>query len=227
MKRAQIALAVLSALVCLAHAPAEEQILCPTDMVRVPGHDSCIDRYPWPNIKGVVPTTGLSGLPEPHDVEAGRLMDIKGLCESIDKRPCKREEWIASCKGPHESRYPWGNELPEYIPGERQLPCNCDNWYTPIESEDKVYARDPKEMSRLAKSLEPCGARPTCTSACGMVDAIGQVEEWVECGKTGRHGWCLMGGHSSAPRECGYTIGAHHPKWHYWATGGRCCLSNN
>jgi formylglycine-generating enzyme required for sulfatase activity len=206
---------------------SEPKPSCPPDMVPVPGRsDVCIDRFPWPNRAGERPSVGLSGLPEQQDVKNKLVMDITRLCRSVGKRVCLRKEWVSSCRGDHGAPYPWGDELPIYTPGKGpQLACNADKAYRGVD-ERLVYLRDPDEMRRLDQT-EPCGSRPGCISAAGMVDAVGQVEEWVRCPGHGRHHWCLMGGHAATPRACDDTIGGHAPRWHYALTGGRCCLDLN
>jgi sulfatase modifying factor 1 len=191
-------------------------------MVHVPTHNVCIDQFPWPNRPGERPAVGLSGLPEQRDVKLGVVMDITRLCASAGKRVCTRGEWASGCRGDHGAPYPWGQELPLYTPGKgKQLACNADKAYRGVD-EKLIYLRDPDEMRRVNQT-EPCGSRPGCISASGMVDAVGQVEEWVRCSGT-RHGWCLMGGHAATPRSCDDAIGGHAPRWHYALTGGRCCL---
>ena len=196
---------------------------CPDGMVLVPGFASCIDVFPLPNVEGEMPWQALSGLPEVTDQESGEVWDVDAICRDQGKRPCWREEWVAACLGPGGSRWPWGDELPFYIPGEgEQLPCNGDKRYRPVD-EVLVARRDPAELEHVAQ-LEPLGHRPECVSASGMRDAVGQVEQWVRC-KEGRYGWCLMGGHSAGAKNCRQVITAHSPRWHYAASGGICCHS--
>ncbi len=192
-------------------------------MVRVPDTEVCVDRYPLPNEEGEFPWTMLSGLPEVLDVERGEVWDAEALCADRGKRVCRLEEWVGACLGPDGSRYPWGDELGFYVPGAgRQLPCNGDHEYIGLD-ERLVYLRDPGELWRVDQR-EPSGFRETCVSASRMRDAIGQVEQWVKCPGVGRYGWCLVGGHPSAPRSCRNVITRHSPRWHFAATGARCCL---
>lgn len=189
---------------------------CPTDMVQT-GVGTCIDRYEYPNVKGQKPAVGLSGLPEHRDDRAGIVMDITTLCEAQGKRVCTRSEWVAACKGKHGARYPWGNTKP--TPGAHE--CNTDKlWRHP--NEKKIAERDEAEMRKLDQS-EPVGNRPMCVSASGAHDMIGNVEEWVTCPGVGTHGWCLQSRHWAALVTCDYSVTVHHPRWHYYETGGRCC----
>lgn len=200
-------------------ATSESQGRCPDDMVHVSA-SVCIDRYPWPNIEGEKPQLGLSAIPEDEDVAKGRVMDAESLCASVGKRLCTASEWTRACRGPGGSKYPWGEELPFYIPGSNMGICNYDKWFRPYD-EGKVFRRDPKHMAYLDQS-EPAGSRPECVSPSGAHDMIGNVEQWVRC--DGKHGYCLMGRYWADPKSCENKITAHAPKWHWYTTSGRCCL---
>lgn len=196
----------------------ESQIPCPTGMVHV-SSNTCIDRFPWPNIEGQKPLLGLSATPENEDMAKGRTMDAESLCASVGKRVCTANEWIKACRGPGDSKYPWGDELPAYIPGTNTGICNYDKWFRPYD-EPKIFRRDPEHMAYLDQS-EPAGIRPECVSPMGAHDMLGNTEQWVRC--DGRYGWCLMGRYWADPKPCEYKITAHSPKWHFYDTGTRCC----
>ena len=211
---------VLLSIGALGWAPGELGS-CPSGMVPSGMGRSCIDRYEWPNRRGVKPLVGVSGVPEQEDLAAGRVMDAQRLCASVGKRVCLRDEWIAACRGEAYSKYPFGNEVPRYNPEDQNGLCNYDKWYRSPD-EYKVATRDPHEMRRLDQS-DPAGKRETCRSASGAYDMMGNAEEWVRCPGLGEQGWCLMGRYWSSPQACGYTITKHSPKWHYYESGFRCC----
>ncbi len=209
-----------SAVVLTEHA-GETQVMCPEDMAHV-NPSVCIDVFPWPNIEGVKPLLGLSAVPEDEDVKKGIVMDAESLCASVGKRTCTASEWVQACRGPDRARYPWGDELPKYVPGEGTGICNYDKWFRPY-LEDKVYRRDPQHMGYLDQS-EPAGSRPECVSAVGAYDMVGNAEQWVRCPKKGHFGWCLAGRFWSEPVECDQVITSHSPKWHWYTTSTKCCL---
>jgi hypothetical protein len=196
------------------------QVMCPEDMVHATP-TVCIDRYLWPNIEGEKPLLGLSALPEDGDMAKGVIMDADALCASVGKRVCTASEWMRACRGPDHARYPWGDELPKYLPGSGDGICNYDKWFRAYD-EEKIYRRDPKHMAELDQS-EPAGNRPGCMSASGAYDMIGNGEAWVRCPKSGHYGWCLMGRFWSEPVDCTALITAHAPKWHFYTTAARCC----
>ncbi len=73
--------------------PASEMDLVPMKLTAF-----SIDRYPYPNQRGVAPRTGVTA------AEAG------SLCEAEGKRLCTELEWEAACKGPAGATYPYGFE---------------------------------------------------------------------------------------------------------------------
>jgi formylglycine-generating enzyme required for sulfatase activity len=198
---------------------AKKETKCPNDMVLVDS-SFCMDKYEWPNKKGVKPLITASGLPHPKDKK--NPMDATRLCKSVGKRVCKAPEWIDACKGPKKTKYTWGNKDPKlYVKGKKvKQPCNYDKMYRTVD-EMKVYLRDKKELKRLDQR-EPSGYRKECTSHYGAMDMNGNVEEWVEHPtKKGR--MCLAGGHWSRLKACSSLLCGHDARWYYYSTGFRCC----
>lgn len=208
---------------------------CPDDMVRVPGTQSCIDRYEWPNRAGEKPGVGFSATPSIFDQRAGLVMDAEALCQSVGKQLCGSEEWTSACRGPGGSDYPFGSKLPKRRPEPDKAPCNYAQWFKE-PNYDKVFERDPDELARLYQA-DRSGTRKSCVSASGAADMMGNVEEWTRCpswtSKGGancigsgddRQCYCLMGRYWSAPEPCQHLITGHAPTYHDYETGFRCCL---
>jgi len=67
----------------------------------IPNQPFCIDRFEYPNRRGVMPIIDTSWL------------GARGLCAKKGKRLCLQEEWERACKGSTEKnidhRYPYGN----------------------------------------------------------------------------------------------------------------------
>jgi hypothetical protein len=208
----------------LANAGNLKKPTCPADMVAV-NNNTCIDKYEWPNKKGELPLVGASGLPEPRDIKNKETWDADSFCKSVGKRVCWADEWVKACKGKNNSPYPWGSQVPKYIPGEfdSHLACNFGKQYIGPD-EYKIYLRDKKEMARL-DLREPSGERNQCKSEVGAFDMVGNVEEWVRC--RSKTGWCLAGRYWSELYRCDQLIGSHAPKWHYYQSGFRCCKDLN
>jgi sulfatase modifying factor 1 len=196
-------------------------LTCPSGMVPVAKTGTCIDKYEWPNKKGKLPTIALSGIQSEFDKRDGIVMDAESMCASVGKRVCEHEEWIAACRGPRGSDYPFGYKLPK-ITKQEEAPCNYAKPYTEPDGM-KVFLRDPKELARLDKR-DPSGSRG-CVSASGAEDMMGNVEEWIRCPGISRHKWCLAGRYWSEPLPCYRILTGHTPNWHWYTTGTRCCLS--
>lgn len=193
---------------------------CPVGMVPVTKTGTCIDKYEWPNHKGELPTIALTGIRSEFEKD-NVVMDAEGLCASVGKRVCEHKEWIAACRGPRGSDYPFGYKLPK-ITKQEEAPCNYAKSYTEPDGM-KVFLRDPKELARLDKR-DPSGARG-CVSASGAEDMMGNVEEWIRCPGISRHKWCLAGRYWSEPLPCYRILTGHTPNWHWYDTGTRCCYT--
>jgi hypothetical protein len=78
--------------------------LCPPDMelVKIGTMAFCIDRYEWPNRKGVLPMSYVS------------LSQAADSCFTAGKRLCTSEEWSLACAGPYSYAYPYGQEYERY-----------------------------------------------------------------------------------------------------------------
>lgn len=208
------ALACLS-LVLLGGTPV---LRCPSDMVPI-GQLRCIDRYEWPNIAGEKPLIAASAIAESEDVAAGLVMDGEQLCASVGKRLCYDDEWIRACEGPGGTKYPFGEKVPKFAPGDGSGLCNYDKRFRAVD-ERKVFLRDRKELRRLDQS-EAAGSREHCISAVGAYDMMGSVEEWV---RLREGGYALAGRYWAEPWACHSLAREHAPNWHYYESGVRCCL---
>ena len=72
---------------------------CPGDMIFVDaGSGVCIDRFEWPNRKGVKPFSNVS------------FYQANDSCFLSGKRLCTTKEWSDACSGPAKSRYPYGTK---------------------------------------------------------------------------------------------------------------------
>jgi hypothetical protein len=199
---------VLLCMTALAHGKS-----CPTDMVSAT-KGTCIDKYEWRGL-GVdypsKPLLALSGLPEPYG--SPYTDDLEGICRSQGKRACTLREWVAACRGPGGTKYPYGATYDATA-------CNTATGWRAYD-EQKVFRRDARELERLDQSVI-AGSMPRCVSAAGAFDMIGNAEEWVRCDQ-GKYGWCLVGGFWAHPQTCNDAIVVHSPYWHFYETSGRCC----
>ncbi len=79
-------------------APEKEK-LCPDNMeyIEIGETKFCIDRYEWPNKKGVKPCSYIS------------IYHAMDSCFTVDKRLCTTEEWSLACSGPYNWKYTYGD----------------------------------------------------------------------------------------------------------------------
>lgn len=203
-------------------------------MVLVNATSTCIDKYEWPNKEGSYPLVGYSATPSSFDVKAGVVMDATSLCRSVGKRMCNMQEWVAGCRGPKRSAYPFGNTLPKRKPEPQDALCNYARPYIKPDYA-KVFTRDLGEILRLYQA-DASGTRG-CVSASGAHDMMGNVEEWIECptfmsesgascvGKGDeKKCYCLAGRYWSGPAKCSAMVSGHDPGYHDYETGFRCCF---
>ncbi len=84
--------------------PEDSLTYCPQDMehILVGSTSFCIDRYEWPNKKGMTPRAYVS------------LYQAMDTCVSYGKRLCTTDEWTIACTGPYGWKYPYGQTYELY-----------------------------------------------------------------------------------------------------------------
>jgi len=84
--------------------PEETVKYCPDDMehIKVGATSFCMDRYEWPNKKGVVPKSYVS------------VYQSMDTCAGVGKRLCTSDEWTMACTGPYGWKYPYGTAYELY-----------------------------------------------------------------------------------------------------------------
>lgn len=175
---------------------------CPDGMTST-GVGSCIDIYPIGASEDTKPTLSLSGLPEDYIDLKGKTWDLKSICESQNKRMCSLNEWTSACRGTKKENCP---PLKSYI---------VPNW-------DLVARRDKKELERLNQYSTP-NQYPLCKSNTGARMMLNSAQEWVSYGI---NQYVLTRGYWSRPGQCDSINTAHSPRWHDYATTGRCCVNS-
>ena len=80
-------------------------VVCPGDMVTIERGKFCVDKYEWPNKRGVTPATNISWL------------DAAKTCENAGKRLCASDEWQRACRNDNSlneagpNAFPYGREF--------------------------------------------------------------------------------------------------------------------
>jgi hypothetical protein len=167
----------------------------------------CMDRYEWPNRAGERPAVMVN------------FNEAETSCRSAGKRLCTEYEWETACEGPELKPWPYGHRFVETA-------CNASKPYMPV-SEAKLLAAEPVRSRESARVWQGAasGAFPACSSDAGVVDLVGNVEEWVV---TSRPEWAfkssLKGGFWSKPwAGCRGTNDSHGPMFRFYEVGFRCC----
>lgn len=146
--------------------------------------------------------------PKPDDPPMGGISwtHSKELCESFGKRLCLEAEWTLACEGEDMWPYPTGFTRPADV-------CNFDV----MELLDENH-----KMRDLRK---PAADLPECRSPYGLMNMVGNVDEWVflegrwtpwRAGLKG--GWWLAGRNRCRPATTG-----HDEYFTEIQTGFRCC----
>jgi len=169
---------------------------------------TCIDRLEWPNREGALPEVMMS------------WNQAQAECKGAGKRLCSEFEWETACEGPETLPFPYGWR-------EDATACNTAKPYKPV-SEAKLASDDPRVRDVEAKRVwqgDPTGSHARCVSPYGVVDLVGNVEEWVS---TSRPEWAwpsaLKGGYWSKPwAGCRGTNDSHGPLFRFYEVGFRCC----
>ena len=168
----------------------------------------CIDRHEWPNLVGENPRVYVS------------WYQAKELCWTVGKRLCRRSEWTLACEGPKRLPYPYG-----YV--RQPSPCNVDRGSVAFDVEAILNPTTREhELSRLWQA-DPIGSHPACTSAWGVFDMVGNVDEWTDNQAdepSGAHVSTLNGGYWGPVRDtCRLTTRSHGPTFRFYQAGFRCC----
>jgi formylglycine-generating enzyme required for sulfatase activity len=160
----------------------------------------CIDREEY--VENVASVSDPSAIPTVNK----SWTEAKAICEARSGRLCKESEWEFACEGPDMNPYPYGFK-------RESTACNIDR--TDLGGMNE----------KLIDHRAPLSAFPQCTSAFGVHDMTGNVDEWVE--REGiappyrsalRGGWWLPG-----RNRCRAATTHHDESYSAKQVGFRCC----
>ncbi len=130
----------------------------------------------------------------------------KDMCRSMGKRLCTEAEWVFACEGEDMVPYPTGYS-------REANKCNFDQ----MELVDKKGKM--RDLRRVGTEM------PECKSPFGVMNMIGNVDEWTEREKAWtpwraslKGGWWLAGRNRCRPATTG-----HDEYFFEVQTGFRCC----
>ncbi|WP_394822822.1 SUMF1/EgtB/PvdO family nonheme iron enzyme [Pendulispora albinea] len=203
---------------------------CPSEMTLV--GQTCVDRYEASLVEVLEDGTEVPfspyEIPKRHRVRAvsragvvpqayTSMYEAQRACGASGKRLCHGREWKAACRGPDNTRYPYG---PSRVKGA----CVDTHRVSPIM---KLFGgghfgsqmNDPR-LNQLEGTVAPTGTATACTNHYGVHDMVGNLHEWTDDGIF-RGGYYLdteINGEG-----CDYVTAAHIPAYHDYSTGFRCC----
>lgn len=166
----------------------------------------CIDRFEWPNQKGVRPEV------------MNTFYQAQVKCAAIGKRMCTESEWSFACEGPDMKPFPHG-----FTRDPKR--CNGDHdWDEPDMK--RVAKRDGKELARLWKGV-PSGTQG-CVSDFGVEDMPGNADE-VCAGEAAKAKYAAVntGGpwYSGVRNQCRPKVYTHAEDFYYYFLSFRCCAN--
>lgn len=167
----------------------------------------CIDRFEYPNQKGVYPWIMVS------------WYEAEDLCADEGKRLCSEDEWTFACEGEEAIPYPYGYTRDAGA-------CISDQPWRAF-NEGALRPRDGAsamaEVDRLWQGL-PSGAQARCKSPFGVYDMTGNVDEWTHTSRPGERPSILKGGYWGPVRtRCRPTTRSHDENHVFYQQGFRCC----
>jgi Sulfatase-modifying factor enzyme 1 len=148
--------------------------------------------------------------------------EAAAACAAAGKRLCSSTEWLAACRGPTKSTYPYGNS-------HQPAACNDDYQGHPVVKYfgtstgiwDAKHMNDPG-INKQPGTVAAGGAHPACVSHWGIFDLHGNLHEWVsDATGTFRGGFYADAKINGA--GCLYATTAHALGYHDYSTGFRCC----
>ena len=130
----------------------------------------------------------------------------KALCESDGARLCRESEWVFACEGEEMRPYPYG-----WV--RDATACNAD------------IATGLGHIGGLVDHRAPASAHPRCTSAFGVHDMAGNVDEWATVDGAPKGTREVMKGSWWMPgrNSCRSFQGGHGASYGGTESGVRCC----
>jgi formylglycine-generating enzyme required for sulfatase activity len=214
------------------YEPADAK--CPSDMVFVSGVrcgravQNCLQ---WVDPPGGVPGRACGQFEEPTVCQGARLAmrfcidryeftapgdrlplvhvsfpEAEMLCAKQKKRMCEEREWEFACEGPDALPFPYG-----FVRSPKTCNHDLDDLFTPSRE--------------LVDRRVPFDALPDCKSPFGVLNLVGNADEWVlRVGRAPpwrsvlRGGWWLTG-----RNRCRGVTDSHSEAYAGPQTGFRCC----
>jgi hypothetical protein len=145
--------------------------------------------------------------------------DAKAACENAGKRLCGASEWVAACKGPAQTKYPYGNARVANACVDTARTAPLSKFYSGADKYSSRAMNDPR-LNQMPNTVEETGAAASCTNEFGAHDMVGNVHEWAADGAF--HGGYYLDTHINK-EGCDYVTSAHNKEYYDYSIGFRCC----
>ena len=210
---------------------------CPLHMALVEDR-VCVDRYearlvevlapgverPWPFNRTIGGAT-VKAVVEPGVKPQGYISgeQAAAACRLAGKRLCALDEWLAACRGPQKTTYPYGNVYQKGACNEGRPVHPVVQYFGQTDANiwDGVHMNDPG-INLQADTVAPGGTFAQCRSAWGIYDLAGNLHEWIADPAGTFKGGFYVDAKLNGP-GCLYTTTAHTVTYHDYSTGFRCC----
>ncbi len=199
---------------------------CPEEMVAV--GNICMDIYEASRVDATADEQGTSEekavskkgvLPwMVNPMTDEHFETFKKACIASGKRLCRNEEWTATCQGPEELTYSWGNDY------DRKICNNVDTYCDEHCAENDISQAECNTFPDCGYDyycfkVVPTGSFENCRNFADIYDISGNVWEITDNGE----GYSVKGGafncaNAQERLKCTYSAG-----WTKLYAGFRCC----
>jgi formylglycine-generating enzyme required for sulfatase activity len=212
-------------------------VRCPEEMALVGA--ACVDRWEAHLVRldASGAPTGAHPANEPVGGRRVRAVSSRGAvpqghvsrdeaaaaCAEADKRLCTSAEWLAACRGPSATRYPYGTRRRAGACNDRGVEPLARVLGRPASEETWGFAamNDPR-LLLVPGAVARTGRFDRCRSEHGTYDMVGNLHEW-----TAEESGVMRGGYfldtDGLGEGCDYVAVGHDAAYRDYSTGFRCC----
>jgi hypothetical protein len=224
---------------------------CPPDMALIDAENLqvCVDRYEaclervkpdgshekWPGnqridgLEAEMVAVSRAG-EKPQGYISGA--QAQAACTNAGKRLCERDEWLAACRGPEKTTYPYGNERRAKVCNDRfkvldhHPVVTLFKEYGPADADPRAmwmprWMNDPR-LHELPYTVAKTGEFAECTNDYGTYDMVGNLHEWIDDPEGTFLGGFFMDTFQNG-EGCSYRTRGHEFEYKDYSTGFRCC----
>lgn len=210
---------------------------CPVEMVRVGA--ACVDRWEA-SLELLDIDAGVSTWSPYHNPGTRRVRAVSrpgvqpqgyisgtqaaAACGLAGKRLCALSEWVAACRGPSNTVYPYGNSYVRRRCNEGRTPHPVIQFFgTSMGVFTSTNMNNPG-INMQADTVANTGQFAECVTRYGNFDMVGNLHEWIADPNGTFKGGFYVDAEING-RGCLYTTTAHAFEYRDYSTGFRCCAA--